>query len=197
MINNSLQVALLDQMTWTRKQWNINKYLPSGFCIRNTFGLQRGHTGSWAGRELVTTWELSIMAAPTLKRLFSSLTLFGLLSVTCVIILLFLNQSTTSMFLKKHFHAMERISLSWKSLHVDEQRSMRNNRTNSSLERSTDRQPPLERCPDNPPHLVGGLLVEFNFKRTMEEVRRLYRSSIQKGGRYKPPDCVAQQKVCR
>ncbi|KAL4000915.1 T-complex protein 1 subunit eta [Sarotherodon galilaeus] len=50
-------------------------------------------------------------------------------------------------------------------------------------------------CPDNPPDLVGPLLIEFDFRRTWEYVRKEASPSLQKGGRFKPKDCVAKQKV--
>ncbi|XP_038142694.1 beta-1,4-galactosyltransferase 1-like isoform X2 [Cyprinodon tularosa] len=53
----------------------------------------------------------------------------------------------------------------------------------------------LEPCPETPPNLVGPLLVEFNTKRTLEEVTQLVGSSLQPGGRYKPTDCISQHKV--
>ncbi|XP_029004564.1 beta-1,4-galactosyltransferase 1-like [Betta splendens] len=136
--------------------------------------------------------------AATLKRLFSSLTLFGVFTVTCVIIFSFLNQSPTSTFIRKNFRAGESSKLAWIFKTREEtQRPPGINGTNSSRESilSPEEQPPLIPCPVHPPRLVGPLLVEFNFKRTFDEVRQLYNSSIQHGGRYKPPDCVAQQKV--
>ncbi|XP_047205438.1 beta-1,4-galactosyltransferase 1-like [Girardinichthys multiradiatus] len=54
---------------------------------------------------------------------------------------------------------------------------------------------PLELCPETPPELVGTLHVEFNSKRSLEEVKEQVGSSLQAGGRYKPPDCISQQKV--
>ncbi|MEQ2284898.1 hypothetical protein AMECASPLE_026309, partial [Ameca splendens] len=53
---------------------------------------------------------------------------------------------------------------------------------------------PLELCPETPPELLGPLHVEFNSKRTLEEVKEQVGSSLQAGGRYKPPDCISQQK---
>nr|XP_020462131.1 beta-1,4-galactosyltransferase 2-like [Monopterus albus] len=52
----------------------------------------------------------------------------------------------------------------------------------------------LERCPDTPPDLVGPLYVEFTVERTLDEVRKEM-NFLKEGGRYKPPDCIAQQKV--
>uniref|UniRef100_A0A3P8UBG1 Beta-1,4-galactosyltransferase n=1 Tax=Amphiprion percula TaxID=161767 RepID=A0A3P8UBG1_AMPPE len=50
-------------------------------------------------------------------------------------------------------------------------------------------------CTDPPPKLVGPLQVEFNFKLTLEEVRKVISRPLREGGRYKPPDCIAIQKV--
>uniref|UniRef100_A0A3P8RW04 Beta-1,4-galactosyltransferase n=1 Tax=Amphiprion percula TaxID=161767 RepID=A0A3P8RW04_AMPPE len=50
-------------------------------------------------------------------------------------------------------------------------------------------------CTDPPPNLVGPLRVEFNLSLTLEEVRKEISRPLQEGGRYKPPDCVAIQKV--
>lgn len=50
-------------------------------------------------------------------------------------------------------------------------------------------------CPEAPPNLVGPLYVGFDFGRTLEDVRTLFSSSLEAGGRFKPRDCVAKQKV--
>lgn len=50
-------------------------------------------------------------------------------------------------------------------------------------------------CPDSPPELVGPLRVEFDYKRTWDEVRAVASPALQEGGRYKPPDCISQHKV--
>ncbi|XP_035980914.1 beta-1,4-galactosyltransferase 1-like [Fundulus heteroclitus] len=54
---------------------------------------------------------------------------------------------------------------------------------------------PLELCPDSPPKLVGPLLVEFETKRTLEDVRNQVGLLLQQGGRFKPSNCIARQKV--
>ncbi|XP_007542675.1 beta-1,4-galactosyltransferase 1-like [Poecilia formosa] len=54
---------------------------------------------------------------------------------------------------------------------------------------------PLGPCPDTPPSLVGPLLVEFETKRSLELVRKQVGSLLQQGGRYRPPNCTARQKV--
>lgn len=53
----------------------------------------------------------------------------------------------------------------------------------------------LPTCPENSPHLVGPLLIEFNFKVNMDEMIKEYSGTLQEGGRYKPPDCVSRYKV--
>lgn len=50
-------------------------------------------------------------------------------------------------------------------------------------------------CPETPPKLVGPLRVEFDYKRTWDEVRAGASPALREGGRYKPPDCVSQHKV--
>uniref|UniRef100_A0A3P8UF02 Beta-1,4-galactosyltransferase n=1 Tax=Amphiprion percula TaxID=161767 RepID=A0A3P8UF02_AMPPE len=50
-------------------------------------------------------------------------------------------------------------------------------------------------CTDPPPNLLGPLQVEFNLSLTLEEVIKEISPALQEGGRYKPPDCIAIQKV--
>ncbi|XP_041653839.1 beta-1,4-galactosyltransferase 1 [Cheilinus undulatus] len=52
----------------------------------------------------------------------------------------------------------------------------------------------LEKCPETSPLLVGPLRVEFNTPVSLEQVKK-ENPEVQPGGRYKPKDCVAQQKV--
>lgn len=53
----------------------------------------------------------------------------------------------------------------------------------------------LEKCPETSPLLVGPLRVEFmKPSPTLEQVKKT-NPRITSGGRFKPPDCVAQQKV--
>ena len=55
--------------------------------------------------------------------------------------------------------------------------------------------PTLEPCPETPPNLLGPINVEFKTKRTLDDVREELGQLLQDGGLYKPPDCIAQQKV--
>ncbi|XP_047657120.1 beta-1,4-galactosyltransferase 1-like isoform X2 [Tachysurus fulvidraco] len=52
----------------------------------------------------------------------------------------------------------------------------------------------LEKCPDPSPLLVGPLRVEFNVPVNLDEVRNV-NSVLQEGGRFRPKDCIALQKV--
>ncbi|XP_062297647.1 beta-1,4-galactosyltransferase 1-like [Scomber scombrus] len=54
---------------------------------------------------------------------------------------------------------------------------------------------PLVPCPDKPPNLVGPFKVDYDFTRTMDEVKKKIDVPLQKGGRYKPPDCISRHKV--
>ncbi|GAA6225605.1 beta-1,4-galactosyltransferase 1 [Lates japonicus] len=52
----------------------------------------------------------------------------------------------------------------------------------------------LEKCPETSPLLVGPLRVEFSTPVNLEQVKR-DNPNLQPGGRFKPKDCEAQQKV--
>lgn len=53
---------------------------------------------------------------------------------------------------------------------------------------------PLSPCPENPPGLVGRLLIEFSSQMTMERVQK-ENPNVTEGGRYMPPDCRSRWKV--
>ncbi|XP_014050809.1 beta-1,4-galactosyltransferase 1 isoform X3 [Salmo salar] len=52
----------------------------------------------------------------------------------------------------------------------------------------------FEKCPDHSPLLVGPLRIEFSTPVSLDTVRK-ENPGLQEGGRYKPHDCVALQKV--
>ncbi|KAK5601389.1 Beta-1,4-galactosyltransferase 1 [Crenichthys baileyi] len=52
----------------------------------------------------------------------------------------------------------------------------------------------LEKCPETSPLLVGPLRVEFNIPVSLEQIKK-DNPNIQLGGRFKPKDCLALQKV--
>ncbi|KAM9850032.1 beta-1,4-galactosyltransferase 1 [Aulostomus maculatus] len=57
-----------------------------------------------------------------------------------------------------------------------------------------DSEKQLEKCPDTSPLLVGPLRVEFKTPVSLEQIEK-ENYNLQPGGRYKPKDCVALQKV--
>ncbi|KAL7849834.1 hypothetical protein SRHO_G00191830 [Serrasalmus rhombeus] len=65
--------------------------------------------------------------------------------------------------------------------------SRHHNATEKSLEN-------LEKCPDPSPILVGPLRIEFSSPVSLENVRK-ENPELRMGGRYKPKDCIALQKV--
>ncbi|KAG7517265.1 hypothetical protein JOB18_003061 [Solea senegalensis] len=52
----------------------------------------------------------------------------------------------------------------------------------------------LEKCPETSPLLVGPLRVEFNVPVSLDQIKR-DNGDVRLGGRFKPRDCEAQQKV--
>ncbi|XP_061580683.1 beta-1,4-galactosyltransferase 1 [Cololabis saira] len=61
---------------------------------------------------------------------------------------------------------------------------------------TADRGPrgPLKKCPETSPLLVGPLRVEFGDPVSLDRVRQ-ENPRVRRGGRYRPADCAAQQKV--
>ncbi|XP_066430322.1 beta-1,4-galactosyltransferase 1 [Eleutherodactylus coqui] len=77
----------------------------------------------------------------------------------------------------------------------------RANATLGPAEHNATQEPPvvtpaaaLQDCPDSSPLLVGPLRIEFSITVDLEEVRRI-NPNVMDGGRYKPKDCKALQKV--
>ncbi|KAM4586471.1 beta-1,4-galactosyltransferase 1 [Fundulus diaphanus] len=52
----------------------------------------------------------------------------------------------------------------------------------------------LEKCPETSPLLVGPLRVEFNIPVSLEQIKK-DNPNVQLGGRFRPRDCLALQKV--
>ncbi|XP_049421279.1 beta-1,4-galactosyltransferase 2-like [Epinephelus fuscoguttatus] len=134
-------------------------------------------------------------ATKMVTKLFNILVLFTFLSVACFVVLsLYSKDSTLCVFQKPQRMANGNDTLSqW----INKLAQLKNKAPNAGQEET--QMPPttnktLGPCPDTPPNLVGVIHVEFNFARTFDEVRKEV-TSLQEGGRYKPPDCIAQQKV--
>ncbi|KAG7523587.1 beta-1,4-galactosyltransferase 1-like [Solea senegalensis] len=134
-----------------------------------------------------------------LKKLFKLLMFFTVFTVACYAVLL--------LFVKTHKeHAIDELTAGTETFDEqlaaliknqtaagDQKKSAARDTGSSNQQAASNKT--LEPCPVNPPELVGPLLVEFKTERSLDEVRNLVGSDLQLGGRYKPPNCIAQQKV--
>nr|XP_057920047.1 beta-1,4-galactosyltransferase 1 [Doryrhamphus excisus] len=121
---------------------------------------------------------------------------FNLLHRTCklVVLLCFLHITVTVFFYVR--------SLDIPFAFVQNQQS-HNNGTGTELKRTLDAGPSptfqpktesLDKCPETSPLLVGPMRVEFNNPVSLELIKK-ENQRIEPGGRYKPKDCKALQKV--
>lgn len=135
-----------------------------------------------------------------LKKLFNILSAFTFLSVAFFVIVLFYNKPRALPFMNTPYHLVngsntlswmikQRIPQLW-PLDTDAPKE-----SPVALKTTPAANQTLEPCPDTPPDLVGPLHVDFKLKRSLDELRQEFKSSLQKGGRYKPPECISQQKV--
>lgn len=131
-----------------------------------------------------------------LKKLFHVLALFAFLSLACYVLLLFYSKSST-FDIKPYDVGNGNISFSSvKTVQpVLEIKTEVPKISKGEFQTQAPTKKTLGPCPDTPPNLVGPLHVEFDKKRTLDEVRNTVSFGLQEGGRYKPPDCVARQKV--
>nr|XP_040023064.1 beta-1,4-galactosyltransferase 1-like [Gasterosteus aculeatus aculeatus]XP_040023065.1 beta-1,4-galactosyltransferase 1-like [Gasterosteus aculeatus aculeatus] len=120
-----------------------------------------------------------------LQKIFHGLALFAFLSVACFILFLFNNQENTFNLFSKSYRLQNRSDTLPQVL----------NASHIETPMPPTKITTLGRCPETPPDLVGPMLVEFASKRTLDQVKEQYGYALQQGGRYKPSDCIAQQKV--
>ncbi|XP_054893200.1 beta-1,4-galactosyltransferase 1-like [Poeciliopsis prolifica] len=127
-----------------------------------------------------------------LKQLLAFVSLFAFLSLLFYSVVLYHYKNVYYGIHVVHRFVNENQTYSWKLL---------DNLNVPSSEVSVTRKPIsptkiLDPCPETSPKLVGPLKVEFNTRRTLENVKAESSSSeLQMGGRYKPPDCISRQKV--
>ncbi len=196
LIINSRCEAQPDPLTWTRKLLKKKRNL-SGW---HTFDLQREMRVAELDKScwVHSTSTSTSVAADMLKKLFHVLALFAVLSLAYYVMLLFYSNDST-FFIKPYYVVNGNNTLSWViKERVKELWEMKTKAPNASQEKSQTQAPTnktLGPCRDTPPTLVGPLHVEFDSKRTLDEVRNVVSSNLQEGGRYKPPDCVSRQKV--
>lgn len=138
--------------------------------------------------------------AGNFKRLFNFLVLFSFVSVACFVLVLFYSRRSFVVIVPEKYI----LTLGNKTFSgmVKEQVAKLLERRIKASNKSSEMAPTpsavsltLGPCPENPPDLIGPLLVEFDFGRTWEHVRKEVSPLLQKGGRFKPKDCVAKQKV--
>ncbi|XP_068565588.1 beta-1,4-galactosyltransferase 1-like [Cebidichthys violaceus] len=131
-----------------------------------------------------------------MHKTFKGLVLLAFFSVACFVLLLFNNEDyTLYIFSKQHSIANGNRTLYQEIKQLLQKTSKVLNVTHKETQTPSTESKPLGRCPDTSPKLVGPLHVEFDSKRTLDEVRGLIGPGLREGGRYKPPDCIAQQKV--
>lgn len=129
------------------------------------------------------------------KKIFKILALFAFLSVACFVAHLFYSKDSAVTFFTKPYYMANgnNVLPQWLKGLVPLET------TAPTASQKETQMPPTESktlgpCPDTPPNLVGPIHVEFNSERNLDEVRKEL-SSLREGGWYKPPDCIAQQKV--
>ncbi|KAM9839312.1 beta-1,4-galactosyltransferase 1-like [Aulostomus maculatus] len=135
------------------------------------------------------------MMAKTSKRLFT------VLSLVCFVFVFFYNKDTSNYFFTKPFNdelgVVVNETFSW-MIQKDLDQLSGGKEPETIQEMTTipaTTNWTLAPCPDTPPNLLGSLVVSFNYGLTMDEVRQEVSAPLLEGGRYKPLDCVSQQKV--
>ncbi|KAI2657050.1 Beta-1,4-galactosyltransferase 1 [Labeo rohita] len=125
---------------------------------------------------------------------------FSLLHKTCslVVLLCFLHISVTIIYYMRNSDSRQAFIQNQQNpqFHrkLAEQTVTTEESSLPSVSNVTETVKKLETCPDNPPRLVGPLRVEFSDPVTLDLVRS-ENPGLQPGGRFKPADCIAQQKV--
>ncbi|XP_042372121.1 beta-1,4-galactosyltransferase 2-like, partial [Plectropomus leopardus] len=130
-----------------------------------------------------------------LKKLFNILVFFSCLSVTCFFVLLVYSKDNTLFIFTKPQRMANGNNILYRW--INELVQLESKASNASQE-ETQMSPTnvtLGPCPDTPPNLLGPIHVEFNSTLTLDEVRKEVGFPLQEGGRYKPPNCTAKQKV--
>nr|XP_020511716.1 beta-1,4-galactosyltransferase 1 isoform X1 [Labrus bergylta] len=141
---------------------------------------------------------------------------FNLLHRTCklVVLLCFLHITVTFVFyvrsLDKRFNFAQNQQSHHNSTQRNQVRKLEFNTRTETLKEPAEQKPPelkqqeeekvevptkkLEKCPETSPLLVGPLRVEFNTPVSLDKVQ-VENPDLEPGGRFKPEDCVALQKV--
>lgn len=132
--------------------------------------------------------------------------LFAFLSLSCVVVLLCFSKTSTLTMTEPFSTAhrkdtflrtvKQRLDNFWKvKSEAPEAPEASTEAGTKAIRTTTPVNVTLGPCPETPPNLVGPLHVEFDYKRTLDEVRKEVGSPLGVGGRYKPPDCISKHKV--
>ncbi|XP_068604325.1 beta-1,4-galactosyltransferase 1-like [Brachionichthys hirsutus] len=127
--------------------------------------------------------------AITLKKHYNVLAILAFFSLTCFVVLLFYNKSNSYYVVAGKDPISKLINEHVQQLWATRTEVPPKETMTEAMKRS------LGPCPEEPPNLVGPLLVSFNFKLTMEDVKRDIGTRLEEGGRYKTSECIARQKV--
>ncbi|XP_016353900.1 beta-1,4-galactosyltransferase 1-like [Sinocyclocheilus anshuiensis] len=125
---------------------------------------------------------------------------FNLLHRTCslVVFLCFLHISVTVIYYMRNSDSRQTFVQNQQNPQIHrkltEQRVATEESSLPPVSNVTETERKLETCPDNPPRLVGPMRVEFSGPVSLDLVRS-ENPTLQPGGRFKPTDCIAQQKV--
>lgn len=133
------------------------------------------------------------------KQLYNVLALCTFFIMVCLVMLLGYSQSSTLTYLTRPHDVNENQTLSGiAKQRVDQFWRLQSKDTKANEEKNEEPAPlnkTLGPCPDTPPNLFGSLHVEFDYKRSWDEVRKEVSPLLQEGGRDKPPDCISKHKV--
>ncbi|XP_051513614.1 beta-1,4-galactosyltransferase 1-like [Myxocyprinus asiaticus] len=122
-----------------------------------------------------------------LDRTCSLVVLLCFLHISVTLIYYIRNSDSRQTFVQNHQTPQSHRKLTEQRVTTEETRP-------PSVSNDTVTERKLETCPDNPPKLVGPLRVEFSDPVTLDLVRE-QNPALQPGGRFKPEECIAQQKV--
>uniref|UniRef100_A0A3Q3VX29 Beta-1,4-galactosyltransferase n=1 Tax=Mola mola TaxID=94237 RepID=A0A3Q3VX29_MOLML len=130
------------------------------------------------------------------NQLYNVLALCTFFIMVCLVMLLGYSQSSTLTYLTRPHDVNENQTLSGIAKQcVDQFWRLQSKHTKANEEKNEEPAKTLGPCPDTPPNLFGSLHVEFDYKRSWDEVRKEVSPLLQEGGRYKPLDCFSKHKV--
>ncbi|XP_029955863.1 beta-1,4-galactosyltransferase 1-like [Salarias fasciatus] len=131
-----------------------------------------------------------------LKMLFKLVSLFALCGLLCFSVAVFYKNTYAASLYPVSDRNKQRLLVIHEAIQNLSSKVVKGQQENIDLtvNTTTSENATLGPCPADPPALVGPLRVEFNVKRTLEDVWNAVRP-LDIGGRYRPPDCISSHKV--